>query len=340
MKYLMVLSIFFIADLAVPKQMSTPSLEQPLPSISSTGKSPTLKCIMKVSKVSNHVLSWYRQTEGNGIQFLVSHRDKNRPAYGEGIAERFIPELEESTNTFTLTIGIAEKSDEGLYYCAVWYSNQYIFGQGTDVKVQETQDIRRPSIVLFQPSSLEIQYKHTATFLCHAKDYFPKPLRIKWLLNNKTQSLESVLFPAVQNIDCSYDQTSSATIPVKLWRKGAQMTCVVEHESGVQITSRSSSEQETTFSLKECKPANVSLEVVTRTPEWMTNVTQELASKQAADFPEILSTAFIAYSVLLACSVIYGVVLSCCLIQRKLAKSKDMGKAKTFNLQQVDPCRN
>lgn len=52
--------------------MSTPSLEQPLPSITSTGKCPTLKCIVKGSKMSNHVLSWYRQTEGNGIEFLVS----------------------------------------------------------------------------------------------------------------------------------------------------------------------------------------------------------------------------------------------------------------------------
>ncbi|KAM5145619.1 immunoglobulin kappa light chain-like [Mantella aurantiaca] len=318
--------LYSAKDVGVPEYvdglMSAPSLEQTLPSITSTGKSPILKCIMRGSKVANHVLSWYRQTKENGIQFLVSYRDKNRPVYGEGIAERYIPELEESTNAFTMTIGNAEKSDEGLYYCAVWYSNQYIFGQGTEVKVQVTQNIHRPSMVLFQPSSLEIQYKHSATFLCHAKSYFPKPLRIKWLLNNKTQSLETVLFPAVQNTDQSYDQISSATIPGKLWRKGAEMTCVVEHESGVQIMSIHSDQQKTIFSSKECESENVIPEGFTPNPEVIRNMT----SKQAADLPGILSAAFIAYSVVLACSVIYGAVLSCCVIQRKMATSKHKEK--------------
>lgn len=91
---------------------------------------------MSGSKVSYHVLAWYRQKPGNEIEFLVSHKDKSRPTYGEGITERFIPELEESSNAFTLTIGNAEKNDEGLYYCAVWFSNRYIFGEGTEVKVQ------------------------------------------------------------------------------------------------------------------------------------------------------------------------------------------------------------
>ncbi|XP_072286542.1 immunoglobulin kappa light chain-like isoform X2 [Pyxicephalus adspersus] len=330
MKYLMVLSLFCITDVGVLEHVgeSGPSLHQTLPSITSTGKSPTLKCFMQGSKVSNHVLSWYRQTKEDGIQFLVSHRDRSRPVYGEGVGERFISELEEATNAFTLTIGNAEKSDEGLYYCAVWYKSQYIFGEGTEIKVKETQNVRRPSVVFFQPSSLEIQYQQTATFLCHAKSYFPKPLRIKWLLNNQTQSPENVLFPAVQNADLSYDQTSSATIPVKLWRKGAEMTCVVEHESGVQITSIISSE-ESTFSSKECKPANVILEGVIPVLEEMTNQTQELTSEQYADYSEILSSAFIAYSTLLACGVIYGMVMFCCLIQRKLAKSKDKEKNQT-----------
>ncbi|KAG8553227.1 hypothetical protein GDO81_003327 [Engystomops pustulosus] len=90
---------------------------------------------MRGSKVSYHVLSWYRQKPENQIEFLMSHKIKSRPIYGEGITERFIPEIDEFSNTFTMTIGNAEKNDEGLYYCAVWFSNHYIFGEGTEVKV-------------------------------------------------------------------------------------------------------------------------------------------------------------------------------------------------------------
>ncbi|KAM8952920.1 uncharacterized protein RCH25_043664 [Pelodytes ibericus] len=199
---------------------------------------------MRGSKITYHVLSWYRQTQEREIQFLVSHREKKRPAYGEGIPERFIPEVEESKNAFKLTIGNAEKHDEGVYYCAVWFSNQYIFGEGTEIRVQDTEDAHRPHLTLLGPSAHEMYLHGSATFLCIATGFFPKSLRVKWLINNKSIS---VTFATVKNTDKTFKQTAGLTIPASLWYQGVNLTCVIEHETGVQSTSMPSSVIRTSF---------------------------------------------------------------------------------------------
>uniref|UniRef100_A0A8C3SSQ9 Immunoglobulin V-set domain-containing protein n=1 Tax=Chelydra serpentina TaxID=8475 RepID=A0A8C3SSQ9_CHESE len=56
---------------------------------------------------------------------------ESKPTYGDGVSERFIANLERDTNTFSLTIGNVGPADAGTYFCAVWYANQYLFGEGT-----------------------------------------------------------------------------------------------------------------------------------------------------------------------------------------------------------------
>ncbi|XP_075043273.1 immunoglobulin lambda-1 light chain-like isoform X2 [Mixophyes fleayi] len=278
MKYILVLCLLYMTGHKITVYVSGStvglSLEQSLPSITTAGKNPTLRCIMRGSNISSHVLSWYHQKPSNDIQFLVSHRDKSRPTYAEGIVERFIPGIEESLNAFTLTIGNVEKRDEGLYYCAVWFSNRYIFGEGTEIKVHELQYIRRPTVTLFEPSPLEIQFRHTATLLCHVERYFPKSLRIKWFLSKETP-VDSLNFPAIQNADNTFCQTSALTISAKLWKKGVKITCFLEHESGMQSISTQSTEQHSGLTQKECEPKNLTAEEL----ELSKNETGEMTSK-------------------------------------------------------------
>ncbi|XP_075690528.1 immunoglobulin kappa light chain-like [Rhinoderma darwinii] len=272
---------------------------------------------MRGSKVSYHILSWYRQKPGNEIEFLVSQRDKSRLTYGEGVTERFIPEVEESANAFILTIGNADKNDDGLYYCAVWFSNQYIFGEGTEVKVQETQEIHRPILMIFEPSPSEIQSRHEATFLCYVERYFPKPLRIKWFLNNKSLPLELLTFQHIQNTDNTFHQTSVVTIPIKRWKKGTEVTCLMQHESGIQTRSIISTGQHD-MSWEECDPLILIAEELSPTK----NKTEEKTFVISPDSVNVLQVAFVTYSGLLCVSVSYGVLLSIFLIKRKLCKSK------------------
>ncbi|XP_075429711.1 immunoglobulin lambda-1 light chain-like [Ascaphus truei] len=277
---------------------------------------------MKGSKVTSHVLSWYRQMQGKEMQFLLSHREKNHPAYGDGISQRFIPEIEESTNTFLLTIGNTDKRDEGVYYCAVWFSSQYIFGEGTEIKVQDIQDARRPRLTLLGPSSNEVQLQHSATFLCHAASYFPKALRVKWLINRETSIYGSVTFLTIHNADNTFHQTAGITIPASLWKQGAEVTCLLEHETGVQNISTKAIIQNTSGHKKtECKP-------VTTMDEKLVAAANETA-KVIMYGRTILSTAFYAYGAALGASCLYGILLSFCYIRRKSGGSKDANKDPT-----------
>ncbi|XP_053330033.1 immunoglobulin kappa light chain-like [Spea bombifrons] len=264
-----------------------PSLEQPLPSITTAGRNPTLTCLMKGSKTSDHVVYWYRQKQDRQIQFLVSYREKSRPVYGKGITERFIPEVEESSNAFQLTIGNAEISDEGVYYCAVWLTNQYVFGGGTEIRVQGTEDTHRPHLSLFGPSLKEIQFHNSATILCHTANFSPSALRVKWHLNQISIPHGTFTFPVIKNSDNTFEQTAGITIPAKLWKQGAEIMCVSEHETGVQNVSARTSTEEPSIHVQEDEPS----------------------------FP---LHAFITYAALLAINGTYGFALFLCLIKRKL----------------------
>ncbi|KAM4663401.1 immunoglobulin kappa light chain-like [Discoglossus pictus] len=276
--------------------IEVPSLEQPQPSIMTAGKNPTVRCIMRGSKVSHHVLSWYYQKDGKEMQFLVSHREKSRPAYGEGIAQRFIPEIEESTNSFMLTIGNAEKGDEATYYCAVWFSNHYIFGEGINIILQDTVNLHRPTLTLLGPSPFEVHSQFSATFLCHAGSFFPEMLRIKWLINSKPTNYESVNFPALKNFDNTFQKSAMITMPAIVWEQGAEVTCLTEHEAGVQRRSTTSR-----------------------------NPTKHV---QRVD-PTVLFNALYAYGAVIITSGVYGLVISLCLIRRKLVSTKKEPKGAT-----------
>ncbi|XP_041428148.1 immunoglobulin alpha-2 heavy chain-like isoform X2 [Xenopus laevis] len=230
-----------------------PYLEQALPSITTGGKNPTLVCILRGGVVTHHVLSWYLQIKAKEIQFLVSHRENSSPTYGAGVTERFIPEVEPLSNAFTLTIGNVENSDEGTYYCAIWFSYKYIFGEGTVVRVQVFKDTQRPQMTILGPSLMEIQLHRSAAFLCHAAKFSPNALRIKWQLNNQSSQYRPYTYPALQTSIGTFDQTSEMTIPAALWDQGAEVTCILEHETGVQrLSTRAIKKQ------RACKPERFS----------------------------------------------------------------------------------
>uniref|UniRef100_A0A803K0D4 Ig-like domain-containing protein n=1 Tax=Xenopus tropicalis TaxID=8364 RepID=A0A803K0D4_XENTR len=251
---------------------------------------------MRGGVVTHHVLSWYRQIEGKEIQFLVSHRENSSPTYGSGVAERFIPEVEPLSNAFKLTIGNVENSDEGTYYCAVWFSYKYIFGEGTVVRVQVFKDTQRPQMTLLGPSLVEMKLYRSATFLCHAARYSPNALRIKWHLNNQSSQHRSYTYPAIQTSSNTFDQTAEVSIPAALWDQGVEVTCILEHETGVQhLTTRANNKKQ-----RDCKPER-------STHDGMKHARNETEVNPAIfGDAEMLSTALNTYSFLIGASAVYG----------------------------------
>lgn len=123
-----------------------PSLFQPQPSVVSGQGNPKIWCVVRGAPARAHVLSWYQQLMGKGPTFLLSQREGAPPAYGSGVNPRFLAEIDPTRNAACLTVGNASPADEGTYYCAVWYSGQFIFGEGTRLLYQGESEGVGPSI--------------------------------------------------------------------------------------------------------------------------------------------------------------------------------------------------
>ena len=113
-----------------------PSLFQPRSSVVSGRGNPQIWCVVQGSPARAHVLSWYQQLKGSGPTFLLSQREGAPPSYGFGVNPRFLAEMDPAQNAALLTVGNASPADEGTYYCAIWFSGQYVFGEGTRLLYQ------------------------------------------------------------------------------------------------------------------------------------------------------------------------------------------------------------
>ncbi|XP_076989138.1 immunoglobulin alpha-2 heavy chain-like isoform X2 [Tamandua tetradactyla] len=184
---------------------------------------PHIWCLVRGSPARAHVLSWYQQLTGRSPTFLLSQREGAPPTYGLGVNPRFLAELDVAQNGARLTVGNASPDDEGIYYCAVWFSGQYIFGEGTHLLYQaeiQPPALQPPQLSLFIPDS-----GPPFLGLCVALGHHPAPLRVSWVLRGLNQEEE--------------DFTGGAGDPVVSWLQlpqgvaGTTMTCQGLHQSGV-----------------------------------------------------------------------------------------------------------
>ncbi|XP_069463308.1 immunoglobulin lambda-1 light chain-like [Ambystoma mexicanum] len=308
---------FFVLALqfADAEARAPPSLIQPLPSITTAGKHPTITCSMKGSSVTDHVLSWYKQPTNQRLTFLVSHRDGAKPAYGEGVSERFLPGIDKDSKMFTLTIGNTDRSDEGTYYCAIWYSNQYIFGDGTQVIYRDTMELKKPRVHLFDPSPEEILRQARATVVCVANDFLPGIIRIKWLVDGYQNDTICDEFPPVKNKDGTFKQVGSITLEAETWEKGAEVLCLVEHESGAQSV-KTKGRAVTRKNKPGCTQDTP--------PEELTSFGNATSGKDSALVARngVLRVAFYVYLSALCASCVYGLAVAFCLLKRRMDERK------------------
>ncbi|XP_027788992.2 uncharacterized protein [Marmota flaviventris] len=118
-----------------------PLLSQPQPSVLSGQGNPQILCVVQDVPIAAHVLSWYQQLQGHGPTFLLSQRQGAPPTYGLGVNPRFLAEMDLAQNTARLTVGNASPADEGIYYCAMWFSGLYLFGEGTRLFYQGCKEL-------------------------------------------------------------------------------------------------------------------------------------------------------------------------------------------------------
>ncbi|CAM4718865.1 unnamed protein product [Caretta caretta] len=276
-------------------------LTQPSPSHVVDEKIPRLRCRMSGSNITSHVLSWYHQPPGQGPVFLLSHRaGENKPVYGAGVSERFIADLERATNSFSLTVGNVKPADAGTYYCAVWYANRYLFGEGTRLLLGGDPGKQRPpEVALLGPA-----WAAGPAFLCLAWGFSPEPVRLRWQVDGREPGPGEASPPA-EGRDGAGAASVLSLLP-RAWLDGARVTCRVEHETRLQQSSAK---------LKGAgrQGCLVSPRDPVSPPNPLGNGTSGSAAPQSTGAPSlgrILTTAWWCYLGSLAASCLYGLGVS------------------------------
>ncbi|XP_020819405.1 immunoglobulin alpha-2 heavy chain-like isoform X2 [Phascolarctos cinereus] len=198
----------------------------PQPSVDNRQGNPQILCQVLGSPASAHVLSWYQQLPGKGPTFLLSQREGAAPTYGPGVTPRFLAELDLEKNRVCLTVGNAGPEDVGIYYCALWYASQYIFGEGTWFLHQA----ERSSLVPHPPQLTLLTSGPASLILCVALGHQPAPLRLSWALESQLQNggVEESLMEDMGDTVVSTLHLSNRTL-------AGTVICKPDHESGTSV---------------------------------------------------------------------------------------------------------
>ncbi|MGH0138486.1 UNVERIFIED_CONTAM: hypothetical protein FKN15_076917 [Acipenser sinensis] len=88
-------------------------IQSPPSEIIKEGNSVRFQCSLKDGKMESNFMYWYRQRDGQSPEY-ISREGKD---YGIGFKERFVAEIDDSNNKFSLEIKTAHIEDSGVYYC-------------------------------------------------------------------------------------------------------------------------------------------------------------------------------------------------------------------------------
>ncbi|XP_027699020.1 immunoglobulin alpha-2 heavy chain-like [Vombatus ursinus] len=203
-----------------------PSLFQPQPSVDNGQGNPQILCQVLGSPARAHVLSWYQQLPGKSPTFLLSQREGAAPTYGSGVTPRFLAELDLEKNSVRLTVGNAGPGDVGIYYCALWYAGQYIFGEGTWFLYHA----ERLPLVPHPPQLTLLTSGPGSPILCVAMGHQPAPLRLSW-------AVESQLHKggAEESLMEDMGDTVVSTLHLSNRTLGGTVVCKADHESGTSV---------------------------------------------------------------------------------------------------------
>ncbi|XP_041094225.1 M1-specific T cell receptor beta chain-like [Polyodon spathula] len=316
-------------------------LRQPHPSVTSPqGRNPKIRCLVERNhKVGRLVLSWYKKPPAEGMRLVLSLRSKSKASYGDGFSERFLPEIDEDSNSFSLTVGQIEQSDAGVYYCAAWYSNRYVFGEGTEMVVLGKQPPpRKPSLSVYPPAHKDLRERNLV--LCLASRFFPKPVRISWTVNGAEPALPGSQVPEpLGNGDGTFSAWSLLELSGEAWHEGARVTCQVEHES---ITAEEPLTRSTETKSKRCKRGHQPSGSQTG-GNWI-KTSDNSTDYSDADLERpwgILKMASCCYTIVLVLSAVYGIVVSAYIFkERREAQGKRCEPEPKLNAKPRGPTGN
>nr|8GVI_B Chain B, H25-11 TCR beta chain [Homo sapiens] len=166
--------------------MDTGVSQDPRHKITKRGQNVTFRC----DPISEHNrLYWYRQTLGQGPEFLTYFQNEAQLEKSRLLSDRFSAERPKGSFS-TLEIQRTEQGDSAMYLCASSLRDrvpetQY-FGPGTRLLVlEDLKNVFPPEVAVFEPSEAEISHTQKATLVCLATGFYPDHVELSWWVNGK-----------------------------------------------------------------------------------------------------------------------------------------------------------
>ncbi|XP_060125565.1 immunoglobulin lambda-1 light chain-like isoform X2 [Zootoca vivipara] len=199
--------------------ISQSTLTQPASESASPGNTAKLSC---TASSSPGTIYWYQQRPGQAPRF-VHCNGCNR---GTGIPDRFTASL--SGNMGYLTINNIQVDDEAKYYCAAWFSNEWVFGSGTTLTVTG-QPTAPPTVNVFPPSPEELKTSDKATAVCLIDGFYPSTIQVTWQADGTAIS-SGVETTTPTKLNDKYAASSYLNMKKSEWESYERVTCKVMHE--------------------------------------------------------------------------------------------------------------
>ena len=189
----------------------------------SPGETVTLTCRSSTGAVTtSNYANWVQEKPEHLFTGLIGGTNNRAP----GVPARFSGSL--IGDKAALTITGAQTEDEATYFCALWFSDHWVFGGGTKLTVLG-QPKSSPSVTLFPPSSEELE-TNKATLVCTITDFYPGVVTVDWKVDGTpvTQGMETTQ-PSKQSNN-KYMASSYLTLTARAWERHSSYSCQVTHE--------------------------------------------------------------------------------------------------------------
>nr|6S5A_L Chain L, anti P329G LALA Fab light chain [Mus musculus] len=189
----------------------------------SPGETVTLTCRSSTGAVTtSNYANWVQEKPDHLFTGLIGGTNKRAP----GVPARFSGSL--IGDKAALTITGAQTEDEAIYFCALWYSNHWVFGGGTKLTVLG-QPKAAPSVTLFPPSSEELQ-ANKATLVCLISDFYPGAVTVAWKADSSPVKAGVETTTPSKQSNNKYAASSYLSLTPEQWKSHRSYSCQVTHE--------------------------------------------------------------------------------------------------------------
>ncbi|XP_029586855.1 immunoglobulin lambda-1 light chain [Salmo trutta] len=189
------------------------------------------------------VMLWYQQKQASPAMTLIGYGySATEPNY-EGLFKERFQLKREDTLKGSLVISNLTSADSAVYFCAASHTgggaSQAYFGGGTRLTVLEPDiPVTPPKVKVLPPSAKECEdrnKKKKKTLVCVATDFYPDHVTVFWQLNGGVNITDGVGTDntALRDGNRRYSITSRLRVPAKKWNKASnRFTCTVRFFNG------------------------------------------------------------------------------------------------------------